>query len=187
MYTNDLQIVADFYSDPDTVRRNALLKEFNITGNYPGARTQPEPYQQSQYLKKFFENNIIHKPITYWPEEYNTAFQYTTETNTTWVHHDDTEYAGVLYLTPNAPVESGTGIYKHKQSGIYRHEEGAFDYNDSSEDAENLDRWEQIAFVGNIYNRLVVYRGDLYHRSVLPGFGTNKHNGRLFQTFFFST
>ena len=44
-----------------------------------------------------------------------------------------------------------------------------------------------VAFVGNIYNRLVVYRGNLYHRSVLPGFGTDKHTGRLFQTFFFDT
>jgi hypothetical protein len=50
-----------------------------------------------------------------------------------------------------------------------------------------MDKWEQVNFVGNIYNRLVVYRGSMYHRSVLPGFGTDKYTGRLFQTFFFDT
>ncbi len=29
-------------------------------------------------------------------------------------------WAAVLYLTPNAPAESGTGIYRHKASGIYQ-------------------------------------------------------------------
>jgi hypothetical protein len=42
-------------------------------------------------------------------------------------------------------------------------------------------------FVANIYNRMVLYRGSLYHRSVLPGFGHDKYTGRLFQTFFFNT
>ena len=50
-----------------------------------------------------------------------------------------------------------------------------------------MTKWDQIAFVGNVYNRLVVYRGFLYHRSVLPGFGTDKNTGRLFQTFFFDS
>ena len=25
-----------------------------------------------------------------------------------------------------------------------------------------MDKWEQIAFVGNVYNRLVCYKGSLY-------------------------
>ena len=41
-------------------------------------------------------------------------------------------------------------------------------------------------FIGNVYNRLVIYQGDLFHTS-LDYFGTDMHNGRLFQTFFFDT
>ena len=54
-------------------------------------------------------------------------------------------------------------------------------------DENILNNWEQVDFIGNIFNRLVVYRGSLFHRSVLPGFGKDKEPGRLFQTFFFNT
>ena len=40
--------------------------------------------------------------------------------------------------------------------------------------------------VGNVYNRLVAYRGNmLYHRSIVPGFGDSVETGRLTQVFFF--
>jgi hypothetical protein len=42
------------------------------------------------------------------------------------------------------------------------------------------------AMVGNVYNRLVLYRGDLFHSS-LDYFGEGLNDGRLFQTFFFNT
>jgi hypothetical protein len=42
------------------------------------------------------------------------------------------------------------------------------------------------AKVGNIYNRLVLYRGDMFHSS-LDYFGKDLKDGRLFQTFFFNT
>ena len=43
-----------------------------------------------------------------------------------------------------------------------------------------------IDFKRNKYNRIVLYRGNLYHAS-LDYFGNNYQNGRLFQTFFFNT
>lgn len=185
---DSLIIIENFYKDPDVMREYALSKEFNVSGNYPGNRTDCESDKQRDYLKKYFEDNIFKRPITYWPDGYNTAFQYTTEESDTWVHHDLTGWAGVLYLTPNAPIESGTGIYRHKESGIFEWDknkpETELNYKDYLKD---MSKWEQIAFVGNIYNRLVVYRGSLYHRSVLPGFGKDKYTGRLFQTFFFDT
>jgi hypothetical protein len=60
------------------------------------------------------------------------------------------------------------------------------DYNSSAEDINEVDKWEPIIQVSNIFNRLVIYRGEYYHRSMLPGFGDSKYNGRLFQTFFFN-
>jgi hypothetical protein len=49
-----------------------------------------------------------------------------------------------------------------------------------------MDDWEEVDRFGNIYNRLVLYRGNLYHASV-DYFGTTPEDGRLFQTFFFNT
>ena len=53
-------------------------------------------------------------------------------------------------------------------------------------DSQNMKAWDMTAMVGNVYNRLVLYRGDMFHRS-LEYFGNDKFDGRLFQTFFFDT
>ena len=109
------------------------------------------------------------------------------EDSETWVHHDDTEWAGVLYLTPDPILDSGTSIYRHKETLNYKYSStDSIDYN-NSEDARNLDKWEPVLSSSNIYNRLVLYKGDMYHRSTIAGFGTTKETGRLFQTFFFNT
>jgi len=168
----NLIIVDDFYTNPYEVREYALGLNFETFGNYPGVRSCPESDTQSNYLKEYFEKNIVHSEIYHWHNDYNTCYQYTTENAKTWVHQDETDWAGVLYLTPDAPVKSGTGIYKAIVD---------------NPDENILNNWEQVDFIGNIFNRLVVYRGSLFHRSVLPGFGKDKETGRLFQTFFFNT
>lgn len=174
-----------FYKEPDLVRAYALSQDFGVEGNYPGIRTKVPKDAYFQNLKQKFEE-IIGEKITYWPtEEYNGAFQVTTEEAKTWVHYDATKWACVVYLTPDAPLDAGTAIFRHKGSGIYEHTpEAAFDYNEQVTDPEN---WEVITEVKNIYNRAVIYNGSYYHSSVLPGFGKCKNTGRLFQTFFFDT
>lgn len=177
-------VVDGYYPNPDFVRAYALSQEFNVSGNYPGIRTshQSDAYFQNQ---KVIMEKIIGRKITYWPEEYNTAFQVTLEDAKTWVHYDATQWAAVIYLTPNAPIEAGTALFRHKESGIYQHtEDSARDFNDEYAPPED---WEVIAETKNIYNRAVIYNGNYYHSSVKPGFGTCKHTGRLFQTFFFDT
>jgi hypothetical protein len=178
-------IVDNFYIDPNSVREFALSQEFSVYGNYPGVRTEScaEPYFSN--IKEYLETNILKTKINFWPTGYNTAFQITTENDRTWIHHDCTKWAGIVYLTPDAPTESGTGIYRHKKSKVFLYEStDTIDYNHSSLDEKE---WELVGFAGNVFNRLVLYNGMLYHRSVLPGFGTCKHTGRLFQTFFFDT
>lgn len=178
-------IIDDFYADPDSVRDFALSLPFNVSGNYPGLRTHPcsndGGYIDS--IKERFES-IIGKRITYFPlDKYNTSFQYTTEGAQTWTHHDEMSYAAVLYLTPNAPLDSGTAIYRHRPTGIMRHSPSQpIDFNEYQHDESD---WDIVAEAKNVYNRLVIYDSMYYHRSVVPGFGTTPQDGRLFQTFFF--
>ena len=40
--------------------------------------------------------------------------------------------------------------------------------------------------IGNVFNRLIMYRADNYHVS-LDYFGKDMYDGRLFQVFFFNT
>jgi len=178
-------IVDDFYADPDSVRDYALSQEFTITGNYPGLRTTP-CNNEGGYIDGLIESfqNIIGKTITHFPlDQYNTSFQYTTAESKTWIHHDAMSYAAVLYLTPNAPLDAGTAIYRHKLTGIMRHSSACpVDFNEFQ---LIEDDWDIVAEAKNVYNRLVIYDAMYYHRSVVPGFGTNQYDGRLFQTFFF--
>ena len=88
------------------------------------------------------------------------AFQLCLEGDETWVHKDIQEWAGILYLTPDANLESGTVMY------------------DNNNNVTNI--------IHNIYNRMILFRGkDIPHRSMISGFGDNINNGRLTQVFFF--
>lgn len=182
-----VMIFDNFYSNAMGVRDFALSLPFNVTGNYPGARTKVMQGEHNTNAKAMFED-ILRKKITYWPDQYNTAFQYTTKDAKTWIHYDPTNWAAVLYLTPDAPLEAGTALYRNKESKIFMldRNDPKTDYNSSAEDLNDVDKWEPILQVSNIFNRLVIYRGEYYHRSMLPGFGDSKYNGRLFQTFFFN-
>jgi hypothetical protein len=180
-----LIVIENFYQDPWNIREYALEQTFDVQGNYPGYRTKCLEEPQFSDMKKRFEK-ILNIKITCWPTEYNTAFQFTTAKDETWIHHDETVWAGVLYLTPDPPIESGTSIYRNKNTKVF--------YHDPNNEKINYDKikivesdWEQVASIGNIFNRLVLYHGKYFHRSLLPGFGDTKDNGRLFQTFFFDT
>lgn len=185
--TPSLMIFDNFYSNAMDVRNYALSLPFDVKGNYPGSRTDvlPEPF--NSITKNLFEK-ILNQKIVWWPKDYNTSCQYTTKDDTTWIHHDPTNWAAVLYLTPDAPLEAGTAIYRNKSSKIFMRDvaDNSTDYNNSQE-INDLSLWEPVVQVSNIFNRLVMYRGEYYHRSMLAGFGNNQFDGRLFQTFFFNT
>ena len=184
--TKNIIIIDNFYNNIDEVREIALQQNFNIKGNYPGYRTKSFA---NNNIKNIFEK-YIGKTIIHWPNEYNGSYQYTTKEMKSWVHRDMTNWAGIIYLTPNAPLNSGTGFFKHKQTGI----ENLDEYNNLDTqlqkqvdcDSSNMDKWELIDYVGNKYNRLVLFQGFRSHRS-MEYFGDNINNGRLFQTWFFDT
>lgn len=184
-------IIDDFYSNPMEVREFALKQDFKVRGNYPGMRTESflnEP------LKKTLQNIVypFAGSITHWGGEYTGSFQYTLSTDRSWIHADSTtDWAAVLYLTPNAPITAGTGIFKHKETGWMQ-----FDYNNKDpkyleqappgHDSQDYTKWDMVDRFGNLFNRLIMYKADNYHVS-LDYFGNTKENGRLFQVFFFNT
>jgi hypothetical protein len=184
-------IIDDFYSNPDEVREFALQQEFKVRGNYPGMRTEPFANED---IKQTIES-IIHPfagKITKWHTEYTGCFQYTTAYDRSWIHSDSwNDWAGVLYLTPNAPASAGTGIFRHKKTGLV-----SWDLKNKTEEetrnceaiheAQDYTKWEVLDNFGNVFNRLVMYRGDNFHQS-MDYFGKDINDGRLFQVFFFNT
>lgn len=188
----DIIVINEFYSNPFEIRDQALsMAPFPVVNELPGQRTFGVPEEQSLQLKIQFEK-ILNTRITEWSqfrkryEKNNTAFQLITKNETNWIHHDDTDWAGVLYLSPEPDVTSGTGFFTHRQSGVYcwdpERPETDFNYSD---DKDDFSKWDLNLEVKNKFNRLVLYKSKLYHSSMTPGFGSNYMDGRLTQVFFF--
>ena len=121
-------------------------------------------------------------------EIYNGSFQFTTSRERSWIHADAwNNWAGVVYLTPDAPLSAGTAFYRFK-NGEYSEEDAKLlntkDQTDSC--SQDLTKWEQVDKVGNVFNRLILFNSKRFHMS-MDYFGDSKENGRLFQVFFFST
>ena len=72
-------------------------------------------------------------------------------------HVDSSEYAGLVYMTPNSPPKFGTTIIDKDSNKLIE--------------------------IENIYNRLICYPGSIVHGPTNL-FGTNVHDGRLTLTFF---
>ena len=186
MHVN-LIVVDNFYNDVDSVRELALSQEFSVRGNYPGLRTKSF---LTDSTKEVINSLVLYASggVTDWllgenNDEYTGAFQLCTALDRTWIHSDyNNMWSGVCYLTPNAPLSSGTAFYRHKKTGNTK----SIGITDFGEDSQDYTKWEIVDKVSNVYNRLILFRGNLFHSS-LDYFGSNLQNGRLFQTFFFNT
>lgn len=188
--------IDDFYSNPVEVRDFALSQEFNVKGNFPGNRTKSFITEDLRlYIESHMKEqhgSVIMNMDQDDPDNYNGAYQYTTQHDRSWIHGDETNWAGVLYLTPDAPLSGGTALYKHtatSQSSIPYLPDGSINNALLGEiylDSRDFTKWQQTAFIGNVFNRLVIYRADQFHTSV-DYFGRDINDGRLFQTFFFNT
>lgn len=199
MRTN-LIVIDDFYNNVDSVREFALAQDFYIKGNYPGARTE-------NFINESTKNQIqdIIYPysgnVTNWMDDqprdlllkgeistekgtgYTGAFQISYASDRSWIHTDDNNnWAGVLYLTPDAPTVGGTGFYRSKINGsIYGQND-----NDVGPYGQDKSKWDLVNEVHNIYNRLILFRSDQWHTS-MEYFGNDNQTGRLTQVFFFNT
>ena len=170
-------VIDSFFSDPDIIRRWALGEKFyntkeltEITSKvtkaenyFPGLRTLPLTQLKSPYSELIL-NNVVRIGRHVFGIQGNldivASFQLTTEKDYDMANiHTDTSgdpriaLAGVIYLTPNAPLDTGTSLYTQPPHGL-------------------------TDTVGNVYNRLVLYNANTYHRANRY-FGDDMENGRL--------
>lgn len=83
-------------------------------------------------------------------------------------------WAGIVYLNSVAPLEGGLHLWRNIEPS---HQ---YDWMTPSQN------WELVDSFANLYNRLVLVRGDVPH-SGAGGWGDRLDNGRMYQTFFFRT
>ncbi|MBU5220671.1 hypothetical protein KQI67_29375 [Bacillus albus] len=197
---NKIIVIENFYKNPELIRNFALKSNYSSVAklNYPGYQSDKE-FDANGIIEGF--ERIVGNKI----EDPKGRFTFggfrliTKNTGKVLKVHADTiiDWAGLVFLTPNAPLDSGLGIYKHRETGLIGpptdeearqlgHEDASeFEMNVIRRDMDDLSKWELISFIGNKFNRLVLIKGcELYH-APMKGFGENPKNCRITQNFFF--
>ena len=180
-YNKTIWIVDTFYSDPYAVREYALQQQYeNESEWYKGRRTIDQHFIPG--TKRAIES-IMGTKLKVW-EQYGMCgkFQYCTPQDSLVYHWDLQTWAGMVYLTPNAPYQCGTSFYAH--------ESGARQESDSNSDQAftggfyDKTKFRLVDVVGNIFNRLVIFDAKSIH-AASEYFGTKIEDSRLFHIFFF--
>lgn len=189
-YPNGIIIIDNFYKYPNKVRKHAIGKTFtpHLT-LYKTMFYDPNMnIAKSAKIIKHLENiegNKINKKN--WnantKKESNGYFQYLTKNDNPVIHSDGTLRSMIVYLKKNPTKKSGTCFYKHKLSGVYK--ESYADKKIVDSDLKDFQKWDQYFSCSNKFNRAIIFDGVMYHASQ-GGFGSNKFNARLYQTFFYT-
>jgi hypothetical protein len=195
-------IINDFYDNPDTIRQFALAQKYTFRHEeegldyvYPGCRTQDlhalDASLQAMVLEKMVSVfHIQEHDVMRWA--ISSSFQSVSEIYKEGVIHTDTNtiFAGVLYLTPNAPLDSGTSLYRKNASYDESKYKVACDLNTErfktgkiAMDTGYHSMFDEVVRVNNVYNTLILFEGDMYH-AANKFFGTNLQDSRLAQVFF---
>ena len=170
----DIVVIDNFLDFPDKVRQSVLDNKDKLAwgeGHYSGVRSVPSDKKYEQMIVDKI-NEVLPFKIEMDMNTSTFAFQMCLETDDAWCHQDDTDYSAVLYLTPNAPIDSGTLFFKQE----------SLPEPDSDEYGDYI-----VDHIGNVYNRLIIFNGkDIPHRANIAGFGDSLENCRLTQHFFFN-
>lgn len=115
--------IDNFYKNPDAIRKDALASQYEENNKfYKGKRTSHR--YLFPYVKEEFERLLNVKIIDWINQPANGIFQITTKKDPLVWHSDHQDYAGAIYLTPNAgnpdTYLEGTSFWRDKKYGCRR-------------------------------------------------------------------
>lgn len=195
-------LVDNFYDNPDAIQKFALAQKYQFLKDrpetpyvYPGCRTKDlydiDQALHAKVLQKLESVFHIHEhDFMRWA--ISTSFQCVTQEYGQGVIHqdDNTIFAAVLYLTPDAPLDSGTSLFKTNKSfdqakykSALAENDGKFKAGKISMDTSYHSMFDEVVRISNVYNILILYEGDTFH-AANNFFGNSLKNGRLAQVFF---
>ena len=196
-------VINDFYDNPDEIRKYALKDDwYQPYGEESPWHSSQNVYKPDFIINKFFSNLNTNIDLNHWNNdtEYNGRFHTKLE-NVGMGYHDhviDLDFNGVgkdgwscvVFLNPLTPIEQGIFTAKPKSKPKLRPGKNNIFLDDYPNECKgrhcdiNHMHYEHDIFIGNVYNRAVAFRGDIWHTGS-PGFGYLIENGRMIQTFFF--
>jgi len=189
-------VVDNFYDDPYAVRDFALQQIYFPGEGAVGHRTRKQFLFDG--VRERFEH-IMQREILLHTDDgsgwedggINGRFQSCAAGTPLVYHCDSQQWAGMIYLTPDAPPQCGTSFFRHKDTKIRHNSEINWEAGQGSQVFNQktfLDGtpYELVDTVGNVFNRLVIFDGALIH-SAAGYFGWDIPSSRLFHMFFFNT
>ncbi len=187
MMTPSLVVVDDFLPDPDAVRRLAMSVRYVDPNNLHKGRRSVDRFLD--IVKPADVSRLLGGlPIPDWAKHgMNARFQFCTSHDPIVYHTDLQQWAGALYLTPDAPLEAGLSLLKSRSTGLRKAPQDP-ELAARMYDGNLLDgtKWETVDRVGNVYNRLVLWNGQMAHAASCY-FGSTPEDSRLFMIFFFDS
>lgn len=189
----DLVVVENFYNEPDMIRDFAINHlSYQPSGYHKGQRSTQRFILDG--TKEIFEE-ILGRRIYNWfePAYANGVFQFCTKEDPIVYHVDTQMYAAIVFLSPDAPLNSGTATYKSKLTRATRFENNEMDSESFrttfSGGGNELNFYDNSTFeivdkVSNVYNRLVMWDAKTIHAAT-EYYGTDINNSRFFHLFFF--
>ena len=194
-------IIDNFYENPDEIRQFALQQKFtychelkNIDYVFPGCRTKDLFEIDATLYEKVCKKlvSVFHntkQDAMRWA--ISTSFQVVEAKFERGVLHQDgnTIFAGVIYLTPNAPLNAGTSLFKPNSSFNEESYQAALKQSETNfksnqpVSTEFHSMFDETVRVNNVYNTLILFNAQTYH-AANEFFGDSLATGRLAQVFF---
>lgn len=201
-------VIDNFLQNPDEVRKMALTqkyiknnKEFVVESKFPGGRTGELTEINPEYANAVNRKLVSAVYNVLYSSKINvnitSEFQYVTGNyGFGKVHRDPADVAAVLYLTPDAPVDTGTEFYKQVNYDIPPELNSAYTDvcgsvamgNPITEEQQKIkdayfSNYVKTDVVANIYNRIVIYPSN-YPHCATRYFGNTLEDARLTQVLF---
>ena len=198
-----LRWIDDFYSEPDLVREIALRSEYFVPEGFYGPRST-KGFLPRGTIEKIQESFGFTKVRLIATAQRSTHFYHCLvhgkHRSRFFAHIDGARdarhplYSMVVYLTLRPPKDSGSGIFRHRKTGLWQEptSEDAHRLGQSTTELEAMldadagrrSRWELLESSEHVYNRAVLFPAHWYHSSCRD-FGSRLETGRLYQAFFF--
>ena len=198
LYPRFLIVKDNFYTHPEEVYKTALQASFYQPEHVTGFRSKTVYHEKG--IKAKLEK-LLGIKITRWdtdPLEENGVFYQGLskgkKKELPGVHSDEpyNDITVVVYLTPGIPLDCGTSLWMHKQTGLIdpvtpaaaRRLKIKFQdlKNQLEDECVDRNKWIEIDRIGYRFNRMVAYPSGIFH-SATNHYGGTLNTGRIYQTF----
>ena len=176
--------IDDFFDYPDVIRNYATSLEYkpSLTGQWPGERTELleklNPLLHSNICTRYLLNHYKYNDLI----KFNaTAYfqKISSKFSKGCIHTDYPNYHTVIiYLTPNASLDSGTSLYRPKKVTMKSINKLKQKFNLGAIDNEKIEKYreefnnnreefnsnfEETDRFNNLYNRCIGFDASIWH------------------------